>query len=246
MFAASKPVPMSCAIPKWKGAHKLIKTPIYRRQYIFERLDDEGNMLLIVSCALEAPILEEYIKDAIAVPRVRGEGVFGSIVPRAEVYYTTDGANYVYSRKKAPTRTYPEHVRAIIPLLEEAVYSGDRDDVLPPSLGELDITGDICYDSSIAQGGSVGAHSDDEAHWPAVMIYSLGQSRFLRVINKETKATYNVEVSHNSIVVMLGETFQQKYTHQVDKLSKSEEVGTRLSLNIRYKPVGSPLKKARR
>lgn len=245
MFAASEPIRMSCMIPKWKGHFKLILTPVARRQYIFEKLDDEGNMLIIVSRVLDTPVLEEYIRDATGVPRVRGEGVFGTVVPRAEVYYTKDGKNYVYSGKKALTRHYPQHVTDIIPLLEDAVYAGDREDQLPPSLGELDVTGDICYDSSIPQGGSVGAHSDDEVHWPAVMIYSLGQSRFLRVINKKTKAAYYVELSHNSIVLMLGETFQENYTHKVDKLSKTEKVGTRLSLNIRYKPVGSPCKKAR-
>jgi alkylated DNA repair dioxygenase AlkB len=179
------------------------------------------------------------------VPRVRGKGVFGTIVPRAEVYYTRDGSSYVYSKRAAPTLPYPQHVLDLIARLEEEIYSEDAEYELPPGLGTLDTSGDICYDASIPRGGSVGAHSDDEDEWKNVVIYSLGQTRIIRVVHKETKATYNIELADNSILVMIGDTFQEKYTHQVDKLSKTEVVGTRLSLNVRYKAAEFSTKRAR-
>lgn len=245
MSIVAKPIPMPCRLPKWKGPCEIFRTTTTSRRAEVVRLDKD-NTLVVLSCALDEPAVEKYIECAVAVERIRGKGAFNSIVPRAEVYYTKTGMSYVYSKKKAPTRRYPQHVLDLIPQLEQALYAEDIEGVLPPTFGKLDITGDICYDASIPQGGSVGAHSDDEAHWPAVMIYSLGQSRFLRVINKETKATYNVEVAHNSIVLMLGETFQEDYTHQVDKLAKTEAVGTRLSLNIRYKADSTATKRVRR
>lgn len=96
---------------------------------------------------------------------------------------------------------------------------------------------DICYDNSFERGGSISAHRDDEQEWGMVYIYSLGQTRYLRV--RETSAGHNgrwinIKLTHNSLAVMYGSTFQKSYTHQIDKLSSGEFVGTRLSLNVRY------------
>lgn len=71
--------------------------------------------------------------------------------------------------------------------------------------------------------------------WGIVIIFSLGQTRWLRIRSKKHKSQWiNVEMSHNSLLVMSGESFQQRYTHQVDKLTKHDIVGNRLSLNVRF------------
>lgn len=93
---------------------------------------------------------------------------------------------------------------------------------------------DICYDGTLERGGSIAAHKDDEEDWGMVIVFSLGQTRYLRVRNDVTKEFVNVEMRHNSLVVMYGDTFQKMYTHQVDRLSPNEPIGTRLSLNVRY------------
>jgi alkylated DNA repair dioxygenase AlkB len=71
--------------------------------------------------------------------------------------------------------------------------------------------------------------------WGLVLIFSLGQTRWFRIRRKEgDNQYYNIEMKHNSVLLMHGETFQQLYTHQVDKLSKSDAMYYRLSLNIRF------------
>ena len=47
------------------------------------------------------------------------------------------------------------------------------------------------------------------------------------------KAWTNVELAHNSLVALHGSTFQSRYTHQVDKLSSTQPIGVRISLNLR-------------
>jgi hypothetical protein len=94
---------------------------------------------------------------------------------------------------------------------------------------------DILYDASFARGGSIGRHKDDEqADWGLVLVYTLGQSRWLRVRHERSGAWHNVEASDNSLIAMLGPRFQTDFTHQVDTLAEKEEVGARLSINVRF------------
>lgn len=237
MSDSSFPTPMPCRLPQWalpqplgKKKQTLLKTKPGTKCQKFN-LDEEGlNSVIHISNVLDSAQLGDYIKCAATVPRVQGIGAFMKEKPRKEVFYKHSGS-YVYSNVEHCTYPYPQHVNDVITQLENAISSACG--VTLP-FGKLDITGDICYDSSILRGGSVGAHSDDEAHWPFIVIFSLGQTRFLRIRNKSTKEFTNVELAHNSVVIMQGETFQKLYTHQVDKLFKDEPVGVRLSLNIRY------------
>jgi alkylated DNA repair dioxygenase AlkB len=80
-------------------------------------------------------------------------------------------------------------------------------------------------------------HSDNENEdWGLVLILSFGQERWLRIRSKKTGQWYNVKAGPNTLIAMYGSTFQEAYTHQVDKLSEDEEVGVRLSLNVRFLP----------
>jgi alkylated DNA repair dioxygenase AlkB len=125
----------------------------------------------------------------------------------------------------------------IVPAILEAVESSFPDN----KYKELSNGVDILYSNEFVRGGSMGAHSDDEMHWGLVVIFSLGQTRWLRVRKKSNGAFFNVEMRHNSLIAMHGCSFQQLYTHQVDKLYKEEEVQCRLSLNLRFKEVDSVL-----
>lgn len=249
MASQSIPIPMPCKLPLWarpqplgKKKQTLLKATPGKKCQQFN-LDEKGdNTVYLISNVLDRNQLANYLEHAITVPRVQGPAAFGNEKPRKEVFYTHCKESYVYSGIGHCTYAYPQHVNDVITELEDAVSSAC--DVSLP-FGELDITGDICYDSSILRGGSVGAHSDDEAHWPFIMIFSLGQTRFLRIRNKFTKEFVNIEMAHNSVVIMHGATFQALYTHQVDKLFKDEPIGTRFSLNIRYASTGERVKRRR-
>ena len=150
--------------------------------------------------------------------------------PRREVCYSVDGEPYVYSRIKHHTVKYPQHV---LNMLE--ICMAQINEIMPDNPYTVLSTGvDIIYDNQHKLGGSISAHKDDEDDWGMVIVLSLGQTRYLRVRRVSDKEWYNVEMTHNSMIVMYGPSFQQQYTHQVDKLHASDEVGIRLSLNARY------------
>lgn len=192
-------------------------------------LDDENAVGLFLNI-LQPNEIDEYLTEAIKVSRESGISGFG-IKPRKEICYTTDGKPYIYSKKQHTTFEYPNHVLKLINQFLLII-----DNHFPSNPYKFLSNGvDILYDSSFPKGGSISAHKDDEDHWGLIMIYSLGQTRYLRVRNDITKQFYNIKMEHNSLTVMYGETFQKNYTHQVDKLSTNDMIGSRLSLNIRFK-----------
>lgn len=199
---------------------------------------DSENCLIVIPNILSGEMIKGYLPKALAVDRVRGKAPFGTLKPREEVCYTPDGSSYVYSRIAHSTQMYPLHVRALLPLFIEAVDDALKRKGLPPNkYTELSSGVDIMYGPTLDRGGSIAAHKDDEKEWGMVVIHSLGQTRYLRVrknFEGEVGEYFNAELSHNSLVVMYGPTFQKFYTHQVDKLSPREAIGTRLSLNVRY------------
>lgn len=217
--------PMKCIRPSFKGA------VLSRRGII--RLA-QGCSLLMMDNLLSEVELKRYLEEAATINRVSGRAGFG-IKPRKEMCYTSTGESFKYSGVNHTTMQYPDHVMHAISQMEKRT-----DELLLREFGHksqfraLSSGIDIVYDKSFPRGGSICAHKDDEKKWDMVMIFSLGQTRYLRVRSDLTKEYINVEMDHNSLVVMYGENFQKLYTHQVDKLSENEAVGTRLSLNVRF------------
>lgn len=192
---------------------------------------DEKNKIIIKYNVLDEDDLKQYIKESIKVKRESSFSGY-SMKPRFEVCYTLSGEEFKYSGNKHLTTKYPSHVLKVIPIFKDKIREMIESKDL--KYEKLSISIDILYSPEIERGGSISPHSDDEMEWGLVIIFSLGQTRWLRIRNKETKKYINVEMKHNSIVCMYGETFQKKYTHQVDKLKKDDNVKTRLSLNIRF------------
>lgn len=192
---------------------------------------DEKNKIILIHDLLSPSALAAYLERAQLVPRESGRSGFG-MKPRKEVCYSPDGKPYVYSRIAHKTLPYPDHVLMTLSRAFERVEEvlGHQSEYRTLSSGV-----DILYDASFPRGGSISAHSDDEDAWGLVLVFSLGQTRHLRVRSKATKQWFNVEMKDNSVVAMYGPTFQQEYTHQVDKLKASEPVHARFSLNARYK-----------
>ena len=190
---------------------------------------EDGNRLLVFPEFLSQKELVAYCTVSVGVERKQGASGF-NLKPRFEVCYTPDGLPYRYSGKSHFTTHYPQHVLKVadrmVEKMEEAVPSNP--------FSELSTAVDIRYGKELKQGGSISAHADDEMPWGAVCVLSLGQKRWLRVQSVRTREYTNVALTHNSLIVMYGRTFQQKYTHRVDKLSPKEPVFDRYSLNVRF------------
>lgn len=221
-------LPMPCLLPRFSG-QRVIEVP--STVWL-----DPSNCILLMHDALGPTELAAYIKESVKVPRVSGRSGFG-VKPRRELCYSPDGAPYVYSRVAHPTTQYPFYVLLAMRIFEKRINeelakcpSPVENPYTNPSSGV-----DIIYDAEFPRGGSIGRHKDDEDAWGMVFIFSLGQTRYLRIRSDATKEWFNVKMTHNSLVVMHGPTFQKKYSHQVDKLKEEEPVGVRLSLNVRYK-----------
>lgn len=222
-MASDSILPMDCKRPSFRGQLVLDKDAIHDL--------GDGNKIILIYDVLSTCEVEKYLEYAMMVDRKSTRVGYGHMKPRKELCYTPSGRPYVYSRVAHPTTMYPDHVLDLLIILENRLDKVVVD--RPYQVGSSAV--DICYDATLERGGSIAAHKDDEEDWGMVIVFSLGQTRYLRVRNDETKKFINVEMRHNSLVVMYGDTFQKMYTHQVDKLSSNEPIGTRLSLNVRYK-----------
>jgi hypothetical protein len=217
-----------CRVPPFRGQEVKNEHGVYRM--------DEENSIVLLHDVLSPSEIKKYLTEASKVPRQSGRSGFG-LKPRKEICYTPSGQPYVYSKISHRTIRYPLHVMEVLAIIEPQVDEAITLTETSPSNEYVELSSgvDIVYDSSFPRGGSIAAHSDDEDNWGLVVIFSLGQTRYLRVRSLETKQWCNIEMPHNSVVVMHGPSFQKRYTHQVDKLHKDEPVYTRLSLNVRYK-----------
>lgn len=222
---ASDIVPKHCTTPKFKMDQCVIDASGYHA------LRESSGAIVVARNVLSSQDRQTYIDAAVQQIRVIGPSGF-SMKPRAEVCYTTTGEAFHYSGHRHFTTPYPPHVLAILPQLLATTEAYLPKHVHNPYT-VVSNAADIVYNSRFDRGGSVSAHQDNEMAWGLVIIYSLGQSRWLRIRHTSGRF-YNVKMVDNSVVAMVGRVLQQEYTHQVDKLSAKEEVGTRLSLNIRY------------
>lgn len=191
---------------------------------------DEENSIGVIYDAFELTVLKPYIESSLKVDRISGKSAFNSMKPRREICYTITGNSYKYSGVKHNSAQYPDHVLDIIPKIRDHISL-----LFPTNTFNTISNGvDIIYDSQFVGGGSIGAHGDNEGKWGLVVIFSLGQTRWLRIRRLSDKKWFNVEMRHNSLIMMHGKSFQMLYTHQVDKLKDSELVLPRLSLNVRF------------
>jgi len=98
----------------------------------------------------------------------------------------------------------------------------------------------VHYTPRFDRGGGRGVHSDNpDEPLSLVLIYTIGQTRTLKIY-REGKVVTKVPLEQNSVVAMVGRTFQTMYKHCVAKLPPSVTPGHRYSLNIRYMRTPSP------
>lgn len=192
---------------------------------------DNENCLIIKENVLDIKEFEDYLISACNVLRV-SEKVGWNFTPRYEVCYTVDGKPYRYSGKDKYTIKFPQYILDIIPKFLDTVNTM----LLPKKniFTKLSNGVDILYHSHLKGGGSIARHKDDEMPWGLVIIYSIGQTRYLKIREDKTGKIHIVKMTNNSLVCMHGETFQQLFTHQMDKLKNDEIAYHRLSLNVRF------------
>lgn len=196
---------------------------------IVKQLDEE-NTLSLQHNFLNDRELAEYLQYTSEVERYGGRSAYNSIKPRIEVCYTASGDTFRYSNHNHITKKFPAHT---LPVVGEMLSSVGR--IIPNNKYQTISSGiDILYNADFERGGSADAHGDKEKPWGLVTIFSLGQTRWLRVRRIADGTWYNVEMRHNSLVAMHGASFQTLYTHQVDRLAKDEAVYPRLSFNVRF------------
>ena len=226
-------------------------------------MGDENFLVAINNVFKGEQDFNTYIDHAQSVKRSRAAANMGRLTPRYELSYTVDGKSYVYSGVAHTTVTYPPHIALLsdLALAELAKVMASHPEMQKLQFHPLErhTAVDIVYSNTLEGGGSIAAHSDNEVNqdkspkflylprekrvWTVVMVYSIGQTRKMQFRKLPASPSYvagdksnNIihDMVHNGFVFMVGRKFQDHWTHQVDKLSDSAPVGTRLSLNVRY------------
>jgi len=197
-------------------------------------LDNENSIFIITNVITNKQYLENYINTACNIKRHQSK-FMGRDIPRSQICYTKSGQCYQYSGVRHKTVEFPPYITELFKRLMIRVQQ-----IIPDNpYTELDTATDLMYSNKYVRGGSIGEHKDDEnINWGLVIVYSLGQTRYMRIrknkVKNEKNKFINVAMPHNSLIGMYGPNFQQLYTHRIDKLKIGEPVGNRLSLNGRY------------
>ena len=197
---------------------------------------DTKNCIIIVQNFLSSKDKTTYMTEAHKVIREQGPSVFGHKKPRFELAYSIDGNPYTYSKKSHKTIKYPSHVLNLVPKILEKVKLCYPDTTYTQLSHGVDIT----YTDQLDRGGSIGEHSDDELPWKMVAVISFGQSRTFRIRHKhkqegkKSRIIQDIQTKDNSLIIMYGDDFQEKYTHEIPKLSKKIKPETRWSINLRF------------
>lgn len=203
-------------------------------------LDDENSVIVIHDFFDDAELVE-YEENLYSLERVQGYSCFSFKTPRKEVCFTLDGKPFVYSQRQKYTTKYPDFVLAIVDKILAEVSKNVPNNIF----ANLSTGISIEYSEEHDRGGSIGRHKDNEYKddpllkkdgkvWGLIIVISIGQERWFRVRDDSTREFTNVKLRNNSLIAMHGKTFQEKYTHQIDKLRKNDKVGKRYSLNIRF------------
>jgi len=196
----------------------------------------DGSVICYLPNVLSPEERQKFIAANCGKQFYTGKGMFGSTKPRYEIAQS-NGGPVGYSGKNLVTESFSENTLHLSKQLLAAAVSligSTKDPKILEKTYKLDDTILIVYSDDMKGGGSIGRHRDDESDWEIVIIYTVGQTRILRVRNDETGNYTNVPMADNSMTVMYGRLFQQQNTHQVDRLSEKEPIGVRLTINMRY------------
>lgn len=234
--------PLPCLTPsKFNNNNNNTTVSPLLDQY-WKKLDDNGNHISFQKNILDFKQLRDLLSSE--KTQTRYQPMFMQHpTPRFESIF---GGKFNYSGvKRNFTEEYPEHIKRLI-------------DILLPKINERvrEMTGSdnpythvsngisILYAPEAKKtGGGLCMHKDHESlkhgiHWSLILIYSVGQTRWLRIRRDSDGHFFNVPTVDNSLILMYGPTFQKPapdgYTHGIDNLSSGDRVGARLTINIRF------------
>ena len=201
-------------------------------------IDSDESRLYMFDKLLKDATLADYVEAALEVKRPSGKTIFGTVKPRDEVCYISDHNHnraekkpYTYKGVNHKTLRYPNHVLLVASKIQSILSHR----IPHHGCHRLWTANDTLLCDKHSRGGFIDAHSDVDIHnLNLVVIFSLGQSRWLRIRNKETLRYTNVLLPHNSLVVMYGPKFQQNFTHELIRLTPSDVIWRHLSLEIRF------------
>ena len=216
-------VEMDCATPRFqKGQRKIDSEGIYDL--------DSNNCLVVVHNAIDPEDIDYVIEQEIKNKRYRPQ-IRGHFIPRLQMCYTNDGEPLFYSGVHHHSIKYPDHAIDISNLMMEIL----QEQVPVEEYKVLSDGISLVYSKDVERGGYITAHGDMiNRDWGIICIFSLGQARWMRFRRNSDGEYINVKLRHNSFVYMVGENFQKLYTHQIDKFKDDDEVGDRLSINVRW------------
>lgn len=221
--------PEASTQPNFKKNQKIISTTGHHPL-------DPVNSVVAVYDVLPQSKRDEIAAIEVGIERRGGKAGYGE-KPREEVCYTLDGNPVKYSGTSHYTVKFPQHLLDIFPIFLNVVqtqlptpnyYTGLSDGI------------DILYSDKFVRGGSVSAHKDKGMDWGLIVIYNLGQTRWLRVRRDSDGEYVNVELRDNSLICMCGETFQKNYVHGVEKLPEESPIHPRISINVRFLQTFTP------
>lgn len=93
----------------------------------------------------------------------------------------------------------------------------------------------VYYSPKLSNGGGRGKHQDNPtANLNLVLIYSFGQTRHFSIY-KNNKIVQKLPLHHNSLIALIGSTFQTTYFHTLLPLNPKIVALDRYSFNTRFK-----------
>lgn len=236
------PRPLPVLTPKWIAAKNTTIPQNISDDYI--HLDNAGNNYISIQTNILTPDQkQQFLKKEAELDRYQ-VAFMGRPIPRYECIF---GDEFNYSGVKRPyLKNVPEHIQNLIDICKSVADKRILEITGQPNKFNKQSNGiDILYSKDFANGGSLGMHKDNESmkiskkdHWGCIMIYSVGQTRWLRIKRDSDGHYYNVPTIDNSLILMYGDTFQYPapdgYTHGIEKLSADDVVGSRVTVNIRF------------
>lgn len=216
----SPPIPMQCEMIKpQKYEQRLVDGPTLGGL-------DQFTILEVVYDILSQKDCNDYIRESLAHESRKQDGFGLRMLPHYDIFFGESRFKIFGDHKD--TKPFPPYFAE----LETKFKEKSQKLKLLRCVHAIDSV----YDASLERGGKFCASAKE--HFPdlmAIAIFSVGQTRILRIRRRSDKTHWvNVVMPHNSLVVMHGARFHDNYSFQMDTLSKYEPIGTHLSLKMRF------------
>ena len=187
-----------------------------------------GNHIYIIHDAVSESERISYLQQAADTTRMTTPSGI------SQMYFTRDGSVPSYADVNQPTETLPSHMLTICSTVSDSVSSAVADN--PYTV--LDNCAEYEFASTAYKGGGISTQSDacaESSKWGCTAMLSFGQTRWIRFSKNNAQGTINIAMPDNSIIVMYGTTFQDKYQYCVNELPDNHPIGTHLLLKMRFR-----------